>query len=125
MQLKYLEKYQIIIGTCVNLGVLFDSQFSNGYFTHILIDEAAQCNEAESLIPISFVNLQRGQVIMAGDPLQLPPITLSPHAKHYDLVKSMLERYLEMYKQMHGVIPVCIIDAELKKKMLKSFFLNT
>lgn len=87
----------------------FCSEFSTNYFSHVLIDEAAQCNEAESLIPISFVNLKCGQVIMAGDPLQLPPITLSPHAKHFDLVKSMLERYLEMYKELDGIIPVCVL----------------
>lgn len=43
---------------------------------------------------------------MAGDPLQLPPITLSNHAKHYDLVRSMLERYVNIYKTMEGVVPV-------------------
>lgn len=30
------------------------------------------------------------------------------HAKHYNLDKSMLERYLDAYKQMDGVIPVSI-----------------
>lgn len=82
------------------------SKFSEGYFTHVLIDEAAQCNECEALIPISFVNLTNGQVIMAGDPLQLSPITLSNHAKHYDLVISMLERFVNIYKKMDGVVLV-------------------
>ncbi|XP_055322339.1 probable RNA helicase armi [Sitodiplosis mosellana] len=105
ISLEHLRKFKIIIGTCVGLGVLFGTDFSNGYFTHVLIDEAAQCNECEALIPISFVNLERGQIIMAGDPLQLPPITLSNHAKHYDLVKSMLERYVNIYKTLEDVIP--------------------
>ncbi|XP_031619254.1 probable RNA helicase armi [Contarinia nasturtii] len=103
--LEYLKKFKIIVGTCVGLGVMFGSEFSNGYFSHVLIDEAAQCNECEALIPLSFLNLEHGQVIMAGDPLQLPPITLSDHAKHYDLVRSMLERYINTYKTMNGVIP--------------------
>ncbi|XP_031633403.1 probable RNA helicase armi [Contarinia nasturtii] len=103
--LEYLKKFKIIVGTCVGLGVMFGSEYSNGYFSHVLIDEAAQCNECEALIPISFVNLEHGQVIMAGDPLQLPPITLSNHAKHYDLVRSMLERYINTYKTMDGVVP--------------------
>lgn len=75
----------------------------------MLIDEAAQCNESEAMIPISFVNLEHGQVVMAGDPKQLPPITLSNHAKKFDLAKSMLERYLEMYENLDGTITVCRI----------------
>lgn len=84
------------------------SKFSEGYFSHVLIDEAAQAAECEAMIPIAFVNLNHGQVIMAGDPLQLPPITLSSHAKFFGLDKSMLQRYLEAYEQMDGVIPVSI-----------------
>lgn len=53
------------------------SEFNNEYFTHVLIDEAAQCNECEAMIPITSMNIKHGQVIMAGDPIQLPPITLS------------------------------------------------
>lgn len=101
--------------SCGKYSLICREEFSENYFTHVLIDEAAQCNEAESLIPINFVNLKIGQVIMAGDPLQLPPITLSPHAKHFDLVKSMLERYLELYRNMDGIIPVCVPQ---KKKQL-------
>lgn len=86
---------------------------SNGYFTHVLIDEAAQCNECEALIPISFINLEVGQIIMAGDPLQLSPITLSNHTKHYDLIKSMLERYVLMYKNVKGA-------NEVRKKKIKN-----
>lgn len=63
------------------------------------------------MIPVAFVNLDRGQVIMSGDPLQLPPITLSNHAKHLSLDKSMLERFLEMYEKMDGVVPVSSIKS--------------
>lgn len=59
------------------------------------------------MIPISCINLEGGQVIMAGDPLQLPPISLSNHARHYQLVRSMLERYIETYKSMDDIVPVC------------------
>lgn len=34
---------------------------------------------------------------MAGDPLQLPPIVLSNHAKDRGLAESMLTRYINMY----------------------------
>lgn len=83
------------------------SEFSNGYFTHVIIDEAAQCSECEAMIPITCMKIKNGQVIMAGDPLQLPPISLSDHARHRGMVMSMLERYIAMYRAMEGVEPVC------------------
>lgn len=83
------------------------SEFSDKYFTHVFIDEAAQCSECEALIPITSINPDGGQIILAGDPLQLPPISLSNHAKHYDLVNSMLQRYIETYKTMDNIHPVC------------------
>lgn len=85
------------------------SEISRGYFSHVMIDEASQCSEMDSLIPISFVDQKGGQIIISGDPLQLPPLTLSPHAKCFDLVKSMMERYLEMYRELDGAMPVRII----------------
>lgn len=95
------------------LPFFFQSEFSDKYFSHVIIDEAAQCNECEAVIPITCVNLSSGQVIMAGDPNQLPPISLSNHAKHYNLVGSMLERYVETYKTMEGVEPVCKLQSWL------------
>lgn len=84
------------------------SEFSDKYFTHVFIDEAAQCSECEAMIPITSINPDGGQIILAGDPLQLPPISLSNHAKHYDLVKSMLQRYLDMYETMDNTVPVSL-----------------
>lgn len=43
------------------------------------------------------VEPQNGQIILAGDPLQLPPIVLSNHAKDRGLSYSMLERYIDRY----------------------------
>lgn len=75
-------------------------EFSNQILILILV------LERKAMIPITSMNIERGQVIMAGDPIQLPPITLSNHARHLNLDKSMLERYLEIYGRMDGVIPV-------------------
>lgn len=86
----------------------FISEFSNKYFTHVFIDEAAQCSECEAMIPITSINPDGGQIILAGDPLQLPPISLSNHSKHYNLVASMLQRYLDMYQTMDGIKTVCL-----------------
>lgn len=85
------------------------SDFSDKYFTHVIIDEAAQCSECEAMIPISCINTNDGQIIMAGDPLQLPPISLSIHARHHRLITSMLERYIDTYKIIDGIEVVSIL----------------
>lgn len=46
-------------------------------FTHLVIDEAAQCMETETLIPIGGLLETDGQLILAGDPKQLGPICQS------------------------------------------------
>lgn len=43
IELESLKKYRIIVGTCVGLGVIAQSDMNHGYFTHVLLDEAAQC----------------------------------------------------------------------------------
>lgn len=43
IKLDEMNNFRVIIGTCVGLGILAESDMNNGHFTHILIDEAAQC----------------------------------------------------------------------------------
>lgn len=43
IKLASLKQYRIVIGTCVGLGVIANSDMNNGHFTHVLMDEAAQC----------------------------------------------------------------------------------
>lgn len=57
-------------------------------------------SEPEALVPISMIDPNKGQIILAGDPLQLPPIVLSNHAKDRGLGNSMLERYIDRYGNM-------------------------
>lgn len=70
-------------------------RFRQGHFTHIVIDEAGQSVETETLIPISFLTKDHGQVILAGDPEQLGPIISSKLARELKFDKSFLERLLE------------------------------
>lgn len=70
-------------------------KFKSGHFTHAVIDEAGQCTELEIAIPISLIDKNNGQIILAGDPNQLGPIILSPIAKKFGLDKSLLSRLLD------------------------------
>jgi superfamily I DNA and/or RNA helicase len=72
----------------------------------VIIDEAGQSVEPETLIPFTLLNRFDGQCILAGDPKQLNPVTISRYAKYFKFNQSMLERLLEyhpFYLQSYGI----------------------
>lgn len=99
-----IVQYRIYISTLSSLGPLMQIKFHQDHFTHVIIDEAGQTVETESLIPISFVSKRNGQVILAGDPKQLGPVLISHAAKHFKFDKSFLERLSEheYYQPRYG-----------------------
>ena len=58
----------------------------------IIMDEAAQCNEAESLIVASRTGLKR--LVLVGDPNQLPALVNSPDVRKCNYEVSMMERVM-------------------------------
>ncbi|XP_075234824.1 putative helicase mov-10-B.1 isoform X2 [Lycorma delicatula] len=95
----------IVITTIITAGRLVDG-IPCTHFSHVLIDESGHCMEPECLVPfmglITGENKRvHGQLVLAGDPLQLGPVLRSP-AKDYGLQKSLLERLMtsdSMYKK--------------------------
>lgn len=79
-------------------------KFSQDNFTHVIIDEAGQTIESETLIPISFLSKTNGQVILAGDPKQLGPVLINQISKLCGFDKSFLERLSEhtYYQPIYG-----------------------
>ncbi|NXS57031.1 HELZ2 Helicase, partial [Brachypteracias leptosomus] len=64
-----IDRHQVIITTSTlskNLRV------APGYFTHIMIDEAAQMLECEALIPLSYATFET-RIVLAGDHMQITP----------------------------------------------------
>lgn len=92
---KIIE-YQIIIGTLNGIGNLMQMSFDS-YFSHVIIDEAGQCIEAESIIPLNLLSTKNGQCVLSGDPKQLGPIAISIFAKCFNFSISMFERLLMTY----------------------------
>lgn len=70
-------------------------KFLRDHFTHVIIDEAGQSVETDTIIPCTFLSRTKGQVILAGDPKQLGPVLVSHVAKYCGFDKSMLERISE------------------------------
>ncbi|KAJ3864268.1 P-loop containing nucleoside triphosphate hydrolase protein [Lentinula novae-zelandiae] len=65
-----LNESQIVVATCHSSG---GRQLQNQEFDVVIIDEATQATEAVCWIPI----FKAKKLILAGDPMQLPPTVLS------------------------------------------------
>jgi helicase MOV-10 len=63
----------------------------SSHFTHVFIDECGQALEPAALVPIAGVLRKAmddqlgGQVILAGDPMQLGPVCNSIEAENFGL----------------------------------------
>ncbi|XP_060698542.1 RNA helicase Mov10l1 [Hemiscyllium ocellatum] len=85
---------RIIISTCSTAGLFYQIGLRIGHFTHVFVDEAGQASEPECLIPMLLVSEEDGQIVLAGDPMQLGPIIKSRIASAYGLCVSLLERLM-------------------------------
>ncbi|XP_034251738.1 probable RNA helicase armi [Thrips palmi] len=92
-----IMRHRVIIGTCVALGQMMSLSLSRGHFTHIVVDEAGQASEPEILIPLGFLAHETGQIVLAGDPLQLGPVVPSSLAADFGLSKSLLARLISRF----------------------------
>ncbi|XP_069765517.1 RNA helicase Mov10l1 isoform X5 [Narcine bancroftii] len=88
------SRCRIIISTCSTAGLFFQIGLRTGHFTHVFVDEAGQASEPECLIPLLLVSEKDGQIVLAGDPMQLGPIIKSRIATTYGLSISFLERLM-------------------------------
>lgn len=99
-----LGRHRIIIGTCAALGIMHNMGFKEGQFSHVLIDEAGQATEPECMIPLSFLDLETGQAILAGDPLQLGPVVISKLGDHFGYSQSFLFRLLQLFPYQRDTV---------------------
>uniref|UniRef100_A0A2M3YYR3 RNA helicase n=1 Tax=Anopheles braziliensis TaxID=58242 RepID=A0A2M3YYR3_9DIPT len=94
LQAKHIGRNRVTISTCSAFGTLMQLRFPPNHFTHVIIDEAGQCLEAETLIPLALINRTVGSVVLLGDPQQLGPVQLSRHTEDRCVRVSLLERLL-------------------------------
>jgi len=95
--MSVLGRHKITVGTCSSLAVLRNMGFPRGHFSHVLVDEAGQATEPEIMIPLNFIHSDHGQVILAGDPMQLGPVVQSKLARYFGLGESFLSRLLHRF----------------------------
>ena len=81
-----LTRVDIICCTCITAG---DLRVSADKYPYVVIDEAAQALEPESLLPIL---MGAKKIIFAGDHKQLGPVVTSQPAKKLNFGRSLFER---------------------------------
>ncbi|KAJ9097364.1 hypothetical protein QFC19_006832 [Naganishia cerealis] len=129
-----LMQYRVIVTTCTDAGLLANGRLTNAeilrlqgetgrffpttrpamrlHWTHLIIDEAAQATEPETLIPLSVVTPGGEEralspssfsptVVLCGDIKQLPAIVSCDQARKRGLDISLLERLMDrpVYQQ--------------------------
>ncbi|KAJ8941274.1 hypothetical protein NQ318_016939, partial [Aromia moschata] len=119
-----LGRHRITVSTCSTAGQLYSMGFPKGHFSHIIVDQAAQASEPEVLIPLAFLDKSSGQVILAGDPMQLGPVVLSKIAAECGLSESYLQRLCNTFpysRDPEGFLNNSGYDPKLVTKLLYNY----
>uniref|UniRef100_A0A182Q6P3 RNA helicase n=1 Tax=Anopheles farauti TaxID=69004 RepID=A0A182Q6P3_9DIPT len=93
-QAKHIGRHRVTISTCLGIGALMQMHFEPNHFTHVIIDEAGQAMEPETLIAICLVSRAGGSVTLVGDPNQLGPIAHFSDGHVWNSNRSLMERLL-------------------------------
>ncbi len=80
---NFLEVFPIVVTTCISSHKL---GLPKPYFDMTIIDEASQCNNAISLLPI----IRGKNLMLVGDPQQLQPVILLDENTNLQLMKKYL-----------------------------------
>lgn len=91
-----IMKHKIIVVTLSTSVYLSAMGLPQGFFTHILLDEAAQAIECETVTPLAVAH-ETTRIVLAGDHMQLGPDIFSVFAKERNLHISLLERLYDHY----------------------------
>lgn len=95
-QLSKARTFKVIVTTCIASTHLVNavrSEASSGWFSHVIVDEAAEATEPETLVPLTLLRKVGGAAVLLGDHFQLGPLVMSRLAsKLASLEVSMIER---------------------------------
>jgi len=94
--LSKLRTFKVIVTTCVasvHLANALRVEGSTGWFSHVIVDEAGEATEPETLVPLSLLRRDAGTCVLFGDHFQLGPLVMSRLASQLaSLEISMIER---------------------------------
>uniref|UniRef100_A0A7N6BP44 Probable helicase with zinc finger domain n=1 Tax=Anabas testudineus TaxID=64144 RepID=A0A7N6BP44_ANATE len=89
-------RHRVVVVTLSTSQYLCQLDLEPGLFTHILLDEAAQAMECETIMPFALAS-KTTRIVLAGDHMQLSPFVYSEFARERNLHVSLLDRLYEHY----------------------------
>ncbi|XP_007903968.1 probable helicase with zinc finger domain [Callorhinchus milii] len=89
-------KCRIVVTTVSSAKYLCQADLQHGYFTHILLDDASQAVECETIMALGLAD-RTTRIVLAGDPMQLNPVVYSEFARERNLHISLIERLSQLY----------------------------
>ncbi|KAM4585119.1 putative helicase with zinc finger domain isoform 1-T2 [Odontesthes bonariensis] len=89
-------RHRVIVVTLSTSQYLCQLELEPGLFSHILLDEAAQAMECETIMPFALAS-KATRIVLAGDHMQLSPFVYSEFARERNLHVSLLDRLYEHY----------------------------
>uniref|UniRef100_G3UIX4 Probable helicase with zinc finger domain n=1 Tax=Loxodonta africana TaxID=9785 RepID=G3UIX4_LOXAF len=95
-QKEDILKHRVVVVTLNTSQYLCQLDLEPGFFTHILLDEAAQAMECETIMPLALATAST-RIVLAGDHMQLSPFVYSEFARERNLHVSLLDRLYEHY----------------------------
>uniref|UniRef100_A0A8C5R894 Probable helicase with zinc finger domain n=1 Tax=Leptobrachium leishanense TaxID=445787 RepID=A0A8C5R894_9ANUR len=95
-QKEDILRHRVVVVTLSTSQYLCQLDLEPGFFTHMLLDEAAQAMECETIMPFALAN-KHTRVVLAGDHMQLSPFVYSEFARERNLHVSLLDRLYEHY----------------------------
>ena len=97
---KIIDNHDIIITTC---STSWDGRINTKNFAFVLIDEATQCCELESMVPVVH---GCKHLTLIGDQKQLGPVIIHPQAKKFGMNISLFERMIKLYPQLYTMLTI-------------------
>lgn len=93
--LEELRSFRVVVTTCIcafHITKLIGREGASGWFSHVIVDEAGEATEPETLVPMSVASPD-ALLCLLGDHFQLGPLVLSNWAARFSkLEASMIER---------------------------------
>lgn len=100
-QLSKLRSFRVVVTTCICASHIANTarkERASGWFSHVIVDEAGEATEPETLVPMQLLSPSaHTQIILFGDHFQLGPLVISSLARRIaKLNESMIERLVNL-----------------------------
>jgi len=89
-----IEGYKVVVATCAIAAKVHNQKGIEDHFDVAFIDKAGHAWEPECVAAVAGVLRKDGQLVLAGDPKQLGPITRHSLATRHGLGQSLLQRVI-------------------------------